>query len=95
MFCLFEVNIFALYEICLCRFCSRGLYNVCLVLFFSHFFQELTGNFSFLQDEEGVISTFSVLGQTHPTYTECITQELLQEVGSLKHFLLFCCKKIR
>ncbi|KAG0612256.1 hypothetical protein M758_6G013900 [Ceratodon purpureus] len=32
------------------------------------------------EDEEGVISTFSVLGQTHPTYTECITQELLQEM---------------
>lgn len=40
----------------------------------------------FLQDEEGVISTFSVLGQGHPTYTECIAQELLQEVSFVFRF---------
>lgn len=45
-------------------------------------FQEFTCSFgSFLQDEKGVVSTFSFLGQAHPTYTECIAQELLQEVG--------------
>lgn len=32
------------------------------------------------EDEDFVISTFSDLGQSHPTYTECIVEELIQKM---------------
>lgn len=32
------------------------------------------------EDEVGVISTFTALGQIHPTYTGCITEDLLPEM---------------
>lgn len=58
------------------------------MLSFSCFLRHSLASCSFLQDEEGVISTFSVLGRIHSTYTECIAEELLQEVGFLKTFLI-------
>lgn len=62
---------------------SRIVY-ICSMMSFNCFVKNSLASCSFLQDEAGVISIFCDLGQIHPTYTECIAQELLQEVGSLK-----------
>lgn len=97
-FCRFGANLYASYGICSYRVCTRGLYNVHPMLSFRRLSRNSLANCCFLQDEVGVISTFTALGQIHPTYTECITEDLLPEVGFPYHSyssFSFCWKMVR